>query len=210
MLTRWPDVASGAGKRRKPRYGAGTMNPIEAVAVALGLANIALIIRRSIWNYPFGIAMVVLYAHIFWNAKLYSDAGLQVFFLVVQFYGWWAWARKQDDDGLVAVERLAKAARVGWVVASVVATVLWGTMMHRLTDASYPYWDGAIAMLSVAAQIMMTRRLIENWWWWIVVDGLAVALFAVKGLWLTSGLYVVFLVLAAFGLIAWQRKLRVA
>jgi nicotinamide mononucleotide transporter len=186
------------------------MNLIEAIAVALGLANIALIIRRSVWNYPFGIVMVVLYAHIFWGAKLYSDAGLQVFFLVVQFYGWWAWARNQGDDGRVAVERLTTAARTGWTVASVIAIGAWGTAMHQLTDASYPYWDGAIAMLSVAAQILMTQRRIENWWWWIVVDVLAIGLFAVKGLWLTAGLYFVFLGMASYGLFEWQRKLRTA
>jgi nicotinamide mononucleotide transporter len=186
------------------------MNPIEAVAVALGLANITLIIRRSIWNYPFGIVMVVLYAHIFWMAKLYSDAALQIFFLFVQFYGWWAWAQKQEDDGLVGVERMTNTARTAWVAASVVAAALWGTMMSQLTDAAYPYWDGTIAMLSVAAQIMMTRRLIENWWWWIVVDTLAIGLFAVKGLWLTAGLYGVFLIMAIIGLVEWQRRLRVA
>ena len=184
------------------------MDPIEAVAVVLGLANITLIIRRSVWNYPFGIVMVVLYAHIFWNAKLYSDAGLQVFFLIVQFYAWWAWARKQDDAGQVEVERLSTAGRIGWAVASVIAIGVWGAAMHRMTDVAYPYWDGSIAMLSVAAQIMMTQRRIENWWWWIVVDGLAIALFAVKGLWLTAGLYVVFLVMATYGLIEWQRRSR--
>jgi nicotinamide mononucleotide transporter len=184
------------------------MDPIEAIAVALGLVNIALIIRRSVWNYPFGIAMVVLYAHIFWNAKLYSDAGLQVFFLIVQFYGWWAWAQKQQDDGRISVEVMGPRTRLVAIVASIIAIGLWGTMMHKLTDAAYPYWDGAIAMLSVAAQIMMTRRLVENWWWWIVVDVLAIGLFAVKGLWLTAGLYVVFLALASYGLIEWQRRLR--
>jgi nicotinamide mononucleotide transporter len=186
------------------------MNPIEAVATLLGLANIALIIRRSVWNYPFGIAMVILYAHIFWDAKLYSDAGLQVFFLIVQFYGWVVWAGKQGDDGRVIVTTMAMGTRLGWLGASVVATALWGTMMHRLTDAAYPYWDGAIAMLSVAAQIMMTRRLVENWVWWIAVDVLAIGLFAVKGLWLTAGLYGVFLVMATYGLIEWRRKLGAA
>ena len=186
------------------------MTWIEGIAVALGVANIALIIRRSMWNYPFGIAMVVLYAHIFWNAKLYSDAGLQVFFLVVQFYGWWVWAQKQQDDGRVGVEAIGVRARLLWVIASVVAAALWGTMMARLTDAHYPYWDGTIAMLSVAAQIMMTLRLIENWWWWIVVDVLAIGLFALKGLWLTAGLYGLFLVMATYGLIEWRRRLRAA
>jgi nicotinamide mononucleotide transporter len=183
------------------------MTAIEAIAVALGLANIALIIRRSVWNYPFGIAMVVLYAHIFWQAKLYSDTGLQVFFLFVQFYGWWAWARHAGDDGRVVVVEMGPRSRLGWAAASALAAGLWGMMMHRLTDAAYPYWDGTIAMLSVAAQIMMTRRLIENWWWWIVVDVLAIGLFAVKGLWLTAGLYGVFLVMATYGLITWRRTL---
>jgi nicotinamide mononucleotide transporter len=186
------------------------MTLIETIAVALGLINITLIIRRSIWNYPFGIAMVLLYAHIFWTAKLYSDAGLQLFFFVVQFYGWWSWAQRQQDDGLIAVDQMTAAARIACVSGSAVAIVLWGGLMSRLTDAAYSYWDGAIATLSVAAQIMMVRRLVENWWWWIIVDVLAIGLFAVKGLWLTAGLYVVFLAVAVFGLIAWQRRIRAA
>ncbi len=186
------------------------MDPIEAIAVAFGLVNITLIIRRSIWNYPFGIVMVVLYAHIFWRAKLYSDAGLQVFFLLVQLYGWVAWAGKQGDDGLVIIDQMGPFSRMGWVVASIVAIAIWGTMMHQMIDAAYPYWDGAIAMLSVAAQFMMTRRLIENWIWWIIVDVLAIGLFAVKGLWLTAGLYGVFLVMATYGFIEWRRKLAAA
>jgi nicotinamide mononucleotide transporter len=184
------------------------MTWIEGIAVALGVANIGLIIRRSLWNYPFGIAMVLLYMHIFWQAKLYSDAGLQVFFLVVQCYGWLAWAQKQQDDGTIAIDTMDTRARLFWVLGSLVAAILWGAMMARLTDASYPYWDSFIAMLSVAAQIMMTRRIIENWWWWIVVDVLAIGLFAVKGLWLTAGLYGVFLAMATYGLIEWQRRLR--
>ena len=184
------------------------MSPIEAVAVALGLANIALIIRRSVWNYPFGIAMVALYFGIFRDAKLYSDAGLQLFFLIVQIYGWVAWLRHPDSDGYVAVERLGRRALLFWIALSLVATAGWGFMMHRLTDASFPWWDASVAMLSVVAQILMTRRAVENWWFWIVVDILSIGLYAAKGLWLTMGLYTVFLVMAAGGLIAWQRRLR--
>ena len=50
------------------------MSLLEAIAVALGLINVVLVVRRSLWNYPFGIVMVVLYAHIFFDARLYSDA----------------------------------------------------------------------------------------------------------------------------------------
>ena len=64
------------------------MNPLEMLAVALGLANVGLLVRRSIWNYPFGMAMVALYLVIFYEARLYAEAGLQVFFFVVQAWGW--------------------------------------------------------------------------------------------------------------------------
>ena len=75
----------------------------------------------------------------------------------------------------------------------------------RFTDAAFPWWDAAVAMLSVAAQILQSRRYFESWVLWIAVDLLAVGLYAARGLWLTAGLYLVFLVLAVWGLIEWAR-----
>jgi len=180
------------------------MSLLEAIAVALGLINVALIVHRSLWNYPFGIAMVVLYAHIFFDARLYSDALLQLFFFVVQIYGWVHWARVSARTGDVAVVRLSRRAQFAWAIGCVVAIALWGWGMDRFTDAAYPWWDGAVAILSVAAQLLMSRRFLENWVLWIIVDLLAIGLYAAKDLWLTAGLYGVFLVLAIWGLIRWR------
>lgn len=184
------------------------MNSLELIAVALGLINIVLIIRRSVWNYPFGIVMVLLYCGIFWNTGLYSDAALQIFFAVVQLWGWIAWTRHREGNGRVHVERLSGSARWNWAATSLALVFIWGSGMARFTSASLPYWDGAVAMLSVVAQIMMTQRRIENWWWWITVNVLSIGLYAYKGLWPTAGLYVVFLGMSAYGLFDWQRHLR--
>jgi len=181
------------------------VSPIEATASLLGLINIVLVVRRSIWNYPFALAMVALYAWIFFHEKLYSDALLQIFFLAVNLYGWWNWVRSRGESGEVVVETLSWPARGGWAIGVAGVIALWGTMMHRLTDAAYPWWDGSIAVLSIAAQILQSRRNWECWLLWILVDLLAVPLFAVKGLWLTAGLYSVFLVLSGWGLIDWLR-----
>jgi len=177
---------------------------LEMVAVALGLVNVTLVVRRSLWNYPFGIAMVVLYAHIFFDTRLYSDALLQVFFFVVQIYGWIHWARGRAEAGEVRVERLGSAARFAWLASSAVAIALWGWGMHHFTDAAFPWWDASVAILSVAAQILMSRRLLENWVLWIAVDVLAIGLYAAKGLQATAWLYAIFLVLAIWGLIDWR------
>ena len=184
---------------------ASDMSPIEIVAVLLGIANILLIIRRSVWNYPFGIAMVTLYFFIFRDAKLYSDAGLQIFFVVVNLYGWWSWSRNKAEAGEVVVQRLGTEGLLAWIAGSVIATAVWGFIMSNHTDASFPFWDASVAMLSVAGQILMTRRYLENWWWWIAVNAISIPLYLVKNLHLTAGLYALFLVLAIAGLIQWRR-----
>lgn len=181
------------------------MSPLEIAATLLGVANIILIIRRSVWNFPFALAMVSLYAIIFFEAKLYSDAGLQVFFFVVNLYGWWAWSQNRAEEGEVVVDRLTGPQRAAWIVGSVVAIAIWGTLMHFWTDASYPWWDASVAMLSVAGQLLMTRRYIDNWDWWIAVNCISIPLYLVKNLYLTAGLYGLFLILAIAGLLEWMR-----
>lgn len=179
----------------------------EYFAAALGLANIVLLVRRSVWNYPFGIVMVSCYAWIFFGERLYSDALLQIFFLVVQIYGWWHWTRAAEitDDRLIPVQRLSKGSQIGLLSLIILLSIVWGTMMARFTNADFPYWDGTIAMASVVAQILLARRYVENWVLWIIVDILAVGLYWQKGLHPTAMLYVVFLVLAAVGLYQWYK-----
>lgn len=184
------------------------MNPLELTAVILGVANIILLIRRSIWNYAFGIAMVILYFEIFREARLYSDMLLQIFFLVVQGWGWWAWARAGGMGGPVRVERMAIGERWLWLATVIALTALWGTGMARFTDAAAPWWDAAVAMGSVASQLLLVRRRIENWIGWVAVDVLAIGLYASRELWLTAGLYGLFLILSIAGFIEWRRAER--
>lgn len=181
---------------------------IEIAAVVLGLVNIALLIRRSVWNYPFGLAMVTLYAVIFYETKLYADAGLQVFFFAIQIYGWMNWLSARGEDGLVIVRRVPLRTAALYGGAAIAGAGALGAGLDRLTDATHPYWDAVIASLSVCAQVMMARRLLENWLVWIAVDMLAIGLFWTKGLGPTAALYAVFLAMSAAGYLAWRRTLR--
>lgn len=184
------------------------MSVLEIAAFVLGVINVALVVRRSIWNYPFALAMVALYARIFYDAKLYSDALLQFFFFAVNLYGWWAWSRVAASKGDIVIERLGVRSRLAWAAGTAIAIVIWASLVQRYTDAALPWWDATAAIVSVAAQLMQSRRLIESWMLWIGVDILSIGLYAVKGLWLTMLLYLVFLVLAVWGLIDWRRVQR--
>lgn len=180
------------------------MSPAEAVAALLVLVNVWLVARRSIWNYAFGITGVAIYGWVFFHARLYSDTLLQGFFLVVQLYGWRQWRRSEAQSGEIVVERLRGSARLAWLAAIGVAVLGWGWLMHRFTDAAFPWWDAGVAMTSVAAQILMSLRKLENWGLWIAANLLSIGLYAAKGLWITTGLYLVLLGIAIWGLAQWR------
>lgn len=179
------------------------MNPIELLAVAFGLANIVLLVRRSIYNFAFGIAMVTLYAVIFFEQRLYAEAALQIFFAAVQIYGWRLWSRAGGARETVAVQWLGWPARLGWYGFIAAAALAIGTAMDRWTDAASPYPDAGIAAASIAAQFLLSFRRIENWVLWIAIDMGAIALYTARGLTLTAALYAAFLVLSVVGLRQW-------
>ncbi len=177
--------------------------PIEIIAVILGVINITLLIRRSIWNYPFGIVMVCLYSYIFLHAKLYSESILQIYFFVLQLYGWYYWAKGKKPDEKIKVERLPPHQLPYFFMVAVISVFVVGTLMGRYTDAAFPFLDATVAVLSVIAQFMMARRLLENWIVWIGVDLLAIGIYWSKELQPTAVLYIIFLIMATIGLRTW-------
>ena len=176
---------------------------IEYAAALLGLVNIALLIFRNVWNFPFGMAMVALYILVFYEERLYAEAGLQVFFFLAQGWGWWLWLRVGGEDNRVPVRWLDNASRAVWLVVTAALSLNLGWVMHRFTDAVMPYADAGIAGASVAAQILLAFRRIENWIIWIAIDIASIALYLNRGLYPTAGLYGGFLVMSLFGLKEW-------
>ena len=179
------------------------MGGIEIAAALLGVINVILVVRRSVWNYPFGIAMVALYIIVFYSERLYAEAGLQVFFILAQLWGWYLWVKVGGEDDRVAVRWLDWLSRGVWVMVTAAVSVNLGWVMHRYTNAVLPYADAAIAGASVAAQILLAYRRIENWMLWIVIDVASIGLYINRGLYPTAGLYGGFLVLSLIGLREW-------
>jgi nicotinamide mononucleotide transporter len=177
---------------------------IEIVAAIFGLINVTLLVRRNIWNYPFGIAMVILYGFVFFEARLYSDVILQVFFLVIQCFGWWWWLARRDPDGLVIVQRMPPSAIVSFGTLAIFGSLTLGWIMATYTNAALPYMDATTTVLSIIAQYLLARRYLENWIVWIVVDVLAIGIYLSKGLQPTAALYGIFLILAATGYYSWR------
>ena len=176
----------------------------EIVGTVLGIVGVWLMIRQNVWGWPVGLVQVAAYAWVFFDAKLYSDAILQVCFFVIQAYGWWHWLRGGNSETPLPVTRLGTVAIATWIAIGAVLSAGWGTLMHRTTDAALPYWDAFILVFSLIAQWLQARKVLENWVGWLVVNTVAIGVFWAKDLRLTSGLYLVFWGLALWGWREWR------
>lgn len=181
------------------------MNSLEIAASILGLIQIVLLVRRSVWNFPTAMVQVALTGVVLAGARLYSEAGLQVFFFVVNVHGWWLWSQARGQDADVPVTWMAWPTRAGWAGLTLVLSLSLGWIMHRFTNAALPFADSAVTGASVAAQLLLNLRRIENWMLWIAIDVVSVGLYITRGLNLLAVLYVAFLVLSVVGLRQWRR-----
>lgn len=184
------------------------MSWTELAGSLLGLVNIVLLIRRSVWNFPVAMAMVSLIGVTLFEARLYSEAGLQVFFFVVNAWGWYLWSRVEDDHHEVPVRWMSGNVRAIWVVVTAALSLSLGWVMHRFTNAALPFADSAVTGASVAAQILLSLRRIENWVLWVAIDVVSIGLYLYRDLYALAGLYVLFGVLSVKGLREWQAAAR--
>lgn len=180
---------------------------LEWTAALAGLASVVLTVKRRLSCWPVGLVSVAAYALFFFRLKLYADTGLQVFFFATGLYGWWHWARGGAEHTAAPILVLSRRQRLvtAGILAAAVAIV--ATLLARFTDASLPFWDSLASALSVAAQLLLMRKIFENWALWIVVDVLSIGIYLYKGAYVTTGLYAIFLGLAAGGFVAWRRAL---
>lgn len=176
------------------------MSNWEVLAAGFGLANMALLARRSVWNFPCGLAMVSIFAVLFFQARLYAVAALQIVFFVAQLHGLWAWRQAPAAGSSIAVRRL-EPRRWPVVVSSGLGLWLLIALLLRQTDAAAPFSDAAVAGWSLVAQVLTNVRMVESWPLWLGINIASVALYAGQGLWITAGLYLIFLGLA---LISWR------
>jgi nicotinamide mononucleotide transporter len=183
------------------------MNYLELFAAILGVISVWLVVKRNIWAFPIGIVMVLLYAVVFYHAKFYSDMILQFIYVGMQAQGWYAWSQgdRAQDDKIVVRQLLPKQWILG-ILFLLLGTLALGFTMQHFTDAALPWVDAFTTSMSLLAQAWMNSKYLQNWQLWIMVDVIYLYQYSVKGLYLTTGLYVVFLMLAIYGYLEWKQK----
>ena len=181
---------------------------LELVATVLALWMVACNLRVNPLGWPLAIVSSALYGLLFLHSKLNGEAALQGVFIVVSGWGWWQWLRGTGQDGVpLRVRRLSPRQRALAIAVTLLAWPLLGALLARVTDSDLPYLDALPTVGSLTGQYLLARKWLDNWPAWVAVNLVSVLLFAAKGLWLTVGLYAVFVLLALLGWRAWAALL---
>jgi nicotinamide mononucleotide transporter len=186
------------------------MSAIEWAAAAITLLSVTLSAKQNIWSWPTAILGVALYIDVFWRARLYADMGLQFFFIAISIYGWYEWLYGGKNATPLPVTRAPLRVHVAGALITIAIAIGFGYFLHRTTDAALPYIDSTLAWFSVLAQWQMARKYLENWFLWIAIDVGSIAMYLFKKLYVTAGLYAVFIVVCAMAYREWRASLRSA
>lgn len=177
---------------------------LEVFGVISGILCVYLAAKNKIWSWPLAIISVLIYAFIFFDEKLYADAGLQIYFLITNIYGWYFWTRKSSTETKTPITFASKKLILFSFLSVFIFSFLLGTFLYKSTDASFPYIDSFCTACSLVAQFFLARKIIENWLIWIFVDIIYVGVYIFKDLHLTAGMYALYIIIAAMGYLKWK------
>jgi nicotinamide mononucleotide transporter len=187
------------------------ISPLEAVAVAFGVLYLVLAIRQNILCWYAAFVSSVLSVVLMFEARLYSESALQVFYAVMAVYGWYQWRHgTAGPNGAtrelpISVWPLpVHAVAIGGTLAA--SGAIGWALTH--TAAAYPYVDSFVTVASLVTTYMVARKILENWIYWLVIDSLSLYLYVMRGLPLYAALFALYLVLIVVGFVRWQRDRR--
>jgi nicotinamide mononucleotide transporter len=183
------------------------MGPAEWLAVVLAIGYLLLAIRQNPWCWVSGAASAAIYLVIFARTGLLMQAALQVFYVAMSGYGWYAWRRGAvREDGGLAVSRWPVGRHAAALGLALAATLVSGLAL-RGAHSVLPYVDSLVAWVSVLATWMTARKLLASWLYWIAIDLVAMILYWSQGLLVTTGLFFLYVLLAVRGYRAWRSSL---
>lgn len=186
-----------------------TLETMEIVAVVFAVAYLAFTIRQNIWCWPAALVSVTLFSVIYFDARLYMQSGLQVYYFGMAIFGWFEWQRGGKEHSGVKVHWWPPLIHVAVIalifVASAVSSWIW---VRTGVDSAFPFLDSFTTIAALVTAFMVATKVIENWIYWFVIDVLLVYLSWQSGLPWMAGLYALYLVMVVMGFIAWLKSSR--
>ena len=176
---------------------------IEPAAVFLAIAYLLLAIKQNISCWFAAFFSSLLYFFVMYSAGLYMEAGLQIFYCIMAVYGWTQWRTSLPDNTKFLVKTWNRNQHLKAISLIILLALSSGWALEKFTNAALPFIDSLTTWGAIVTTYMVAKRLLENWIYWFVIDTISVFLFYSRGLFLTSMLFFVYLIIIYFGYKSW-------
>ncbi|MBQ78350.1 MAG: nicotinamide mononucleotide transporter [Cellvibrionales bacterium] len=184
----------------------------EIIAVLASLSYVILAARENRACWPAAMMGSGIYVVVFFQYQLYMDSALNVFYVAMAVYGWLTWktAREQSTTvsqiSVIKIHCWSKQTHLCGLLAVTLLTLISGSYLANNTDAAFPYLDSLTTWSSLFATWMVVNKVLENWLYWIAIDVLSLYLYINKGLFFTSALFVLYIIIAGYGYWYWRQR----
>ena len=180
------------------------ISSLEIVSVAFGLAYVILATRENIWCWPAALIGTGTGILVFWDASLLMESALNVYYLGMAVYGWWAWQYGGQQKSTLPVSSWRGQHHLRAVGLIIILTLVSGSLLSNHTNAALPYVDSFTTWSAVVTTWMVARKILQNWLYWIVIDTVSVWLYLQRELYLYALLFIAYSVIAVFGYLIWR------
>ena len=190
---------------------------LEFLTTIFGILNVYLIAKLKVSNYFWGILNVILTFIICYNVHMYSNMMLQIYYLIINIYGWWTWSKNTNTDDSLKVSTNSKNYNLKAIIISFLGFIILGFLLKNIHSIlptifkepeSSPFIDSFITTLSIVAMYFMAKKKIEHWYLWFLSDSVSAIFFFIQGIKFLAFEYLVFLLFAFLGYIEWKKELK--
>lgn len=184
---------------------------IEILGTVVGLIYLWQEYRASIYLWITSIIMPAIYLYVYYQAGLYADFGINIYYLVIALYGWLAWRYnfslrgKRADSNELSISHINRLTFLRLFLLFLAAWAVISYILTHFTNSTVPFTDAFTTALSIVGMYMLARKYIEQWWVWLVVDVVSSALYIYKELYFTAVLYALYAIIAIFGYRKWKQ-----
>lgn len=189
-------------------------NFLEILGTLVGIVYLYWEYKGDIKLWIAGIIMPAISLYVYYNAGLYADFGINIYYLIVAIYGWVIWSlspalprRERETSDTKQKRPIIYTPRKAYLPLAVVFAVLWvviAQILIRFTNSTVPWLDAFTTSLSIVGMWMLARKWIEQWWAWLLVDAVSAGLYVYKGIYFYAALYAIYTVVVFFGYRKWK------
>jgi len=178
---------------------------MENLAVILAIGYLLLAIRQNILCWICAALSTSIYIYLFFNAKLYMESLLNLFYFLMAIYGWISWSSKNKNE-ILRISQWTKNIHILAITIITSLSLLMGFLLSLKTDAAFPYIDSMTTFFSIWATYLVAKKILENWWYWLVIDLVSMMLYWSRDLQMTSLLFLLYIFMIPFGMYSWKKS----